>query len=367
MAAGGTGGHMFPGSIVAEELVKRGHRVALITDHRGASFDQLFKGLDKKIIRAGNLSGSLVARFKSLFSIVVGWWQARSFLTKQKADVVVGFGGYPAFPAMLAARISGRPFCLHEQNAVMGRVNKAMAPKAKAIATSFEGTQNIPADAVSKVHLIGNPVRAAFREIENQDQKNKETFSILVVGGSQGARILSDIVPEAVAALNKQDQQILNITQQCRPEDAVRVEARYKALNIDAQCPAFIDDMPMAFAAADIIIARAGALTVSEVAAAGKAAIFVPLAIAVDNHQYYNAEALKKIGGAIIVEEKDFNKDALASEMSALMKDRKIIQQMAKASKQADKSKAIENLADIILDVAQQHNHTSKNNKRVAV
>lgn len=346
MAAGGTGGHMFPGHVLADELIKRGHKVALITDHRGASYPGLFDGIDRRLIKAGNLSGGLWAKLKSAVSIIAGLLSARSYLKERHADMVVGFGGYPAFPAMMAARMMGIPYCLHEQNAVMGRVNRKMAPDAKAIALSFDNTQKVPEGAKSRVQVVGNPVREAFRVPAKPLDEN--AITLMVVGGSQGARILSDTVPAAIQALPSDLKKKLSIVQQCRPEDVARVEAVYRGEGIRATCPSFIEDMPSSYHKADIIIARSGAMTVSEIAAAGKAAILVPLAIAVDNHQYYNACALADQGGAVIIEEKDFNPAHLTKYLTELLAEPEQILTMAQRAATVDHQDAVIRLADMI-------------------
>jgi UDP-N-acetylglucosamine--N-acetylmuramyl-(pentapeptide) pyrophosphoryl-undecaprenol N-acetylglucosamine transferase len=285
IAAGGTGGHFFPAEALSAELAARGRRVVLMTDARtagreGGAFEQ------RLIISGAGIAGRGALRAATaLISIVRGVFEARAALSRLRACAVVGFGGYPAVAPVLAARLLGIPAILHEQNAVLGRANRFLARHARALALSFAETTHVPRGALTV--LTGNPVRPGFAPAPYTPPDGG--MHILVLGGSLGARALSDVVPAAIEGLAGPRPQV---TQQCRPEDLDRVRAAYAKAGIEAELAAFFPDIPRRLAEAQLVIARAGASTVAEIAAVGRPAILIPLPHAIDDHQAANARAL---------------------------------------------------------------------------
>ena len=321
LAAGGTGGHMIPAHALAEELMRRGHRVALVTDDRGARIPGLFEGVQVHILPAGRLAGGPVGWLKALRQIFLGRAMALRLYETFRPAAVIGFGGYPALPALMAAQRDRIPTLVHEQNAVLGRVNRLMAGKVDAIATAYEQVDRLASSQQGKVHLVGNPVRdevLALRDQPYPELGEDGVFRVLVTGGSQGATILSRIVPEGLGMLPEHFRRRLQVTQQCRAEDIEEVRARYAALGIPADLATYIQDMPDKLAWSHLVIARAGASTIAELTAAGRPAILIPLPSATDDHQTANARGMVKAGGARMVSQRAFTPVELAKQMQKL-------------------------------------------------
>ena len=300
LAAGGTGGHMIPAHALAEELIARGHFVALITDDRGARIPGLFEQVPVHILPAGRLAGGLLGWMKAVKNIFAGRAMASRMYETFRPSAVIGFGGYPALPALLAARKDGIPTLVHEQNAVLGRVNRLMASRVDAIATAYPNVQRVGASNAGKVHLVGNPVRdevLALREQPFPPLTEEGIFRVLVIGGSQGATVLSTVVPDGLALLPEHFKRRLQVTQQCRPEDIEEVRRKYASLGIPADLATYLPDLPERLAWSHLIIARAGASTIAELTAAGRPAILVPLPTATDDHQTANAREMAKAVG----------------------------------------------------------------------
>jgi UDP-N-acetylglucosamine--N-acetylmuramyl-(pentapeptide) pyrophosphoryl-undecaprenol N-acetylglucosamine transferase len=351
LAAGGTGGHMVPAHALAEELLARGHRVALITDDRGARIPGLFENVQVHVLPAGRLAGGPVGWLKAVRSILTGRAMALRLYETFLPSAVIGFGGYPAFPALLAARRDRIPTLLHEQNAVLGRVNRLMAGKVDAIATAYADVRRLPAKAADKVHLVGNPVREEIRAIRDQPFpaiSEDGIFRLLVTGGSQGASILSDVVPEGLALLPEHFRRRLQVTQQCRDEDIERVRARYAALGIPADLATYLPDLPERLAWSHLVIARAGASTIAELTAAGRPAILVPLPSATDDHQTFNARSMAKAGGARTIAQAKFTPVELAKQMQKLGLEPDSLAAAAQRAKSAGRPDAARALADLI-------------------
>lgn len=347
IAAGGTGGHMFPALALARQLVERGQPVAMVTDSRGARY--LPDDLSGRVIRAGSPSGGLGQRLAGLWSLLVGTIQSLGIVLGQKPVAAACFGGYASVPAGLAARLFGRPLLLHEQNAVFGRANRLLARLAQAIALSFERTRSLPAGASTVV--TGNPVRPGFA-VAGMAYAPPDTagpFNLLVIGGSQGARIFSDVVPDAVAALPEALRRRLAIVQQCRPEDLERVRTAYAAGDVAAEVAAFFDDMPARMAAAHLLISRAGASSLTEIMATGRPAILVPYAAAADDHQRANAEALSEAGGALMILQREFSAERLGEALEPLLRRPEMLAEMAGRARASYRSDAAERLADAVL------------------
>ncbi|MBT3910035.1 MAG: UDP-N-acetylglucosamine--N-acetylmuramyl-(pentapeptide) pyrophosphoryl-undecaprenol N-acetylglucosamine transferase, partial [Rhodospirillaceae bacterium] len=271
LATGGTGGHVFPAEALAGELSARGFRLALVTDRRGDVFSGVLGDLETHRIRAGGVAGKkLVALIQSGSDLAIGLFQARSLLKRLKPQAVIGFGGYASVPTMLAACFGGYATAIHEQNAVLGRANRLLATRVRRIATCFERVEGLPDETSNKVVFTGMPVRpavAACRDHPYPSLDDDGLCHLLVVGGSQGARVLSDAVPAALGRLPAKLQNRLRITQQCRPEDLDRVRASYSNLKLDATLNSFFADLPERIATAHLVIGRSGASTVAELSA----------------------------------------------------------------------------------------------------
>ena len=351
LAAGGTGGHMIPAHALAEELLARGHRVALITDDRGARIPGLFDNVQVHVLPAGRLSGGPIGWLKAVKSIATGRVMALRLYETFLPSAVIGFGGYPAFPALLAARRDRIPTLIHEQNAVLGRVNRLMAGKVDAIATAYKSVQRLPAKAAGKVRLVGNPVRDQVRALRDQPfplLSEDGIFRVLVTGGSQGASILSQVVPEGLSLLPEHFRRRLQVTQQCRDEDIEAVRARYAALGIPADLATYLPDLPERLAWSHIVIARAGASTIAELTAAGRPAILIPLPSATDDHQTYNAREMAKAGGARMIAQAKFTPIELAKQMQKLGLEPAALAKAAECARSAGRPDAAKDLADLV-------------------
>jgi len=353
MAAGGTGGHMVPAHALAEELMDRGHQVSLITDERGAKIPALFGNVQVNILPAGRLAGGVFGWLKAGRNILAGRAQARHFYRQVRPAAVVGFGGYPALPALLAAQSAGIATVIHEQNAVLGRVNRLLARKVKAIATAYPQVDRLPPASGGKVELVGNPVRDEVLKLRDRAFPKSDTeFNILVTGGSQGATVLSTVVPDGLALLPEPYRGRLNIVQQCRAEDVDRVRARYAELGLKAELATYLADMPERVAKAHLVIARAGASTIAELTAAGRPAILVPLPIATDDHQTANAREMAKEGGARMVPQNEFTPERLASEIAALGLEPDMLAEAAAHARACGRPDATRALADLVERIA---------------
>jgi UDP-N-acetylglucosamine--N-acetylmuramyl-(pentapeptide) pyrophosphoryl-undecaprenol N-acetylglucosamine transferase len=351
LAAGGTGGHMVPAHALAEELLLRGHRVALITDDRGARIPGLFGNVQVHVLPAGRLAGGPAGWLRAARSIMTGRAMALRLYETFLPSAVIGFGGYPAFPALLAARRDRIPTLLHEQNAVLGRVNRLMAGKVDAIAIAYETVQRLPAKAADKVHLVGNPVRdevLALRDLPFPPLTEDGIFRLLVTGGSQGASILSEVVPEGLALLPEHFRRRLQVTQQCRADDIDQARARYAALGIPADLATYLPDLPERLAWAHLVIARAGASTIAELTAAGRPAILVPLPSATDDHQTYNAREMARAGGARMIAQARFTPVELAKQMQKLGLEPAALAKAAERAKAVGRPDAARDLADLV-------------------
>lgn len=351
LAAGGTGGHMMPAHAVAKELMARGHRVALVTDERGARIPGLFDSAQTHILPAGRLSGGPMGWLRAFRAIRDGRAMARRLYDAFEPSAVVGFGGYPALPALLAAHADGIPTLIHEQNAVLGRVNRLVAGRVKAIATAYPDIQRLPRRHRDKVHLVGNPVREevlALRDEPFPVFSEESVLRILVTGGSQGATVLSQVVPAGLALLPISLRQRLQVTQQCRPEDIEQVRATYKAMAIPADLATYIEDMPEKLGWAHLVIARAGASTIAELTAAGRPAILVPLPSATDNHQTFNVREMVQAGGARAIDQGRFTATELAKQMQKLSLEPGALQNAADRARSCGRPDAVTDMADLI-------------------
>jgi UDP-N-acetylglucosamine--N-acetylmuramyl-(pentapeptide) pyrophosphoryl-undecaprenol N-acetylglucosamine transferase len=355
LAAGGTGGHMIPAHALAAELRARGYGVLLITDERGARFPGLFEGVPVHVLPAGRLGGGPIGMLKAVGAVVKGRGEAKRLYREHRPDAVVGFGGYPAFPSLLAASSMNIPTVLHEQNAVLGRVNRLLAGDAEAIGTAFSRIDRLKPKFQDKAVLVGNPVRveiAKLGELPFPPFDEVAPLKILVTGGSQGASILSKVVPAGLGMLAPQLRRRLQVVQQCRPEDIERVRGQYADLGIPAELVTYIEDMPDKFADAHLVIGRAGASTVAELSVAGRPAILVPFAAATDDHQTANAREMVQAGGARAIQEASFTPEVLARQIEALALDPIALANAAARALSVGRPHAARDLADLVERIA---------------
>jgi UDP-N-acetylglucosamine--N-acetylmuramyl-(pentapeptide) pyrophosphoryl-undecaprenol N-acetylglucosamine transferase len=351
IAAGGTGGHFFPAEALAAELVARGHRIVLMTDARsGGLSSPTFAGREQYIIRGAGIAGRGLWRgAKAIGSLAAGVIQARGILSRIDARCVVGFGGYPCVAPILAARLlRHRPaVILQEQNAVLGRANRFLAGRADVLALGFEGTQRVPAGTYTEV--TGNPVRPAIAALSQTGYiAATDRIRLLVLGGSLGARVFSDVVPAALRSLPDTLRARLLVVQQTRPEDLERVKGAYAADGITAELSPFFPNVAARLVAAHLVIARAGASTVAELAVAGRPAILVPLPGAIDDHQSANARALAEAGGAWVIPQPSFTPALLAVRLGELLADPVGLTEVAVAARSHARAGAAARLADIV-------------------
>lgn len=351
LAAGGTGGHMMPAHALASELMARGHHVALITDARGAKIPGLFDGVQTHILPAGRITKNPMSWPKGLMAIRDGRAMALRLFETFKPAAVVGFGGYPAYPALIAAQSASIPTAVHEQNAVLGRVNRLVAGRVAAIATAYPNISRLSQSNKGKVHLVGNPVRASVLALREQGFPPIDAdgvFRLLVTGGSQGASILGDVVPDALALMPLAFRQRLQVTQQCRPEDIDRVRASYASHGIAADLSTYIEDMPEKLGWAHLVIARAGASTIAELTAAGRPAILIPLPSATDDHQTHNVREMVSAGGARAIAQANFTSTELAKQMQKLALEPGALENAAARAKSVGRPNATSDLADLV-------------------
>ena len=346
LAAGGTGGHMVPAHALARELRDRGHKVALVTDARGAKIPGLFEGVATHVLPAGRLTGKPTSWVPGVRAILAGRTQARGLYRQRKPAAVVGFGGYPAYPALAAAFGMGVKTAVHEQNAVLGRVNRLVAGRVDAIATSYPDTARVRPRCEDKVRLVGNPVRAEVIAIGTQPfPAVGDTLNLLVTGGSQGATVMSRMVPAAIGLLPQDIRKSFKIVQQGRAEDVDAVRAAYKKLGVAAEVATYLTDLPERLAVAHLVIGRAGASTISELTAAGRPAILIPLPSAMDDHQTANAREMADAGGAIVLTEAHATPQLLAEAIQDLAAR---LPEAAAASLSVGRPEAVKLLADLV-------------------
>ena len=352
LAAGGTGGHMFPAQALARELLARGRPVALVTDQRGGGFGPDLPQVETHRISAGGVAGSgLVKKLKGLASLGLGYLQARRLLKGLDAQVVVGFGGYASVPTVLAGSHAGLRVVLHEQNAVAGRANRLLAGRAHAIATCFERVGGLRPSDRRKVTVTGNPVRPAIAELGRRPYAvpgKSDRLNLLVVGGSQGARVFNTLVPEAVRLLPEDLRRRLDLSQQVPGQALDEVAAVYRDCGVAAKLAGFFDDVPARLAAAHLVICRSGASTTAELAAAGRPAILVPYPSAIDDHQTANARALVDAGAAWMMPEASLNAQALAERLESLLRAPALLTRAAHCAAAAATNGAAGRLADLV-------------------
>lgn len=351
LAAGGTGGHMVPAAALATELTRRGHRVALVSDERGVRFPDLFDGIQTHVLPAGRLSGGPIGWVKAGRQMLAGRSMAIELYKTFRPSAVIGFGGYPALPALLAAFAQKVPTIIHEQNAVLGRVNRLVAGSVHAIATSYERVDRLKDKHVPKTHLVGNPVRTsvmALRERPYPTLDEEGIFRVLVTGGSQGASILSQVVPDGLALLPVAFRRRMQVTHQARIEDIDAVRGKYAEHGIPAEIATYLPDLPDRLAWSHVVIARAGASTIAELTAAGRPAILVPLPSATDDHQTANCREIVAAGGGRSIQQAQFTAPELAKQIQKLGLDPAALANAAARARSCGRPFAVRDLADLV-------------------
>lgn len=352
LAAGGTGGHLFPAQALAEELARKGYVIDLLTDERARDYGKDFPASHVHVIPSASLSLAeplkLPLRFLRLGR---GYMLARKLLASQRPAAVVGFGGYPSLPPLLAASHLRIPAIIHEQNAVMGRANRLLASRVGAIATSFEKVEGIPSNSRAKVHFTGNPVRnlvlaAAGRPYEMIGKKGK--IRMLAFGGSQGAKFFSDILPSALALLPVALRRRLAVTQQCRAEDLTRVRSAYEATGIEATLGSFFSDLPDIMAQSHLVISRSGASTIAELGVVGRPALLVPLPGAIDNDQLNNARSFAAAGAGVLIEQKEAEEGRISALLQELLDAPERLKEAAAAARRHGRPDAAKRLAALV-------------------
>lgn len=351
LTAGGTGGHIYPADALASELIKRGYQVVLFTDERGLNN---YKGklgeIENKAISSGSVVGkSVFTKIKSLLKVSLGVTQAFIELFKRHPVCVVGFGGYASFPTAIAAILHGVPLIIHEQNSVMSRTNRILARFSSFAAQSFNNVKNTPSTVKSV--LTGMPVRESIvnlfeKKYKPVDENGK--INLVIIGGSQGAQVFAELIPDAIALLSKEEQGKLNIYQQCRKGEEDLVNDKYKNLATNVVVKSFFDNMPELYEKASIIVSRSGASSVYEIAVAGVPSILVPLPTSADNHQYFNAVEFVGTGGGIVLEQKDFSAEVLSKYLSKFIAEPQTLIKMSGEVKKKAIIDAASRLADLV-------------------
>ncbi|MCI0598157.1 MAG: undecaprenyldiphospho-muramoylpentapeptide beta-N-acetylglucosaminyltransferase [Beijerinckiaceae bacterium] len=363
VAAGGTGGHLFPAAALSHALAARGFEVHLVTDERAAKLGTGFPARAIHQVAAASPSGgSILSRWRAVLTLFRGTMAARKLFRRIRPCVVVGFGGYPAVPPVLAATGLRVPALLHEGNAVIGRANRFLAAKVNAIAKGFDALDGLPKNLAAKAYLTGNPVRPMVIEAARTPFPDwtDGKLRVLVTGGSQGARVFSDIVPAAIRLMPEDLRRKLSIVQQARGEDIERVREMYTELGMDAEVSSFFPDLPARIAQAHLVIARAGASTVSELAVIGRPAILVPLPHAIDQDQAANAKEFAATGAATVVAQSVFSPQWLATALAEAQGDRAALAARAEAAKRAGIPDASERLARLVLSLVNDEDRTNE-------
>ncbi len=363
LATGGTGGHLFPAAALAEALARRGCQLALFTDKRSVTLPPALAELPIERLPGTGVAGrGLLGKVAAIASLLRGAMIARGKLRRLRPAAVVGFGGYASVPTVLAAGRLGIPTIIHEQNAVIGRANRVAVAKAKAVCTSFEIVAGLAANVGGHSIRTGNPVRAAIAALREQPYPTPipgGPLSLLITGGSQGARVFGDIVPAAVALLSEDERQRLRVVQQCRPEQIDQVRQAYAQIGFEAELQPYFADMAERIGAAHLMIGRSGATTVAELTAAGRPSILVPYPFATDDHQTANAEAVASAGGAWLMPQDGFTANALAALIKRLLEDPRTLEEAASCARAIGIVDAAERLAGVVAQYLPETNGNS--------
>lgn len=356
IAAGGTGGHMFPAQAFADEMRARGWATALVTDERGRKYAESFHADFRQEVEAATFGSKMPHKLVgAALKLRKGTREAARLFAEKRPALVAGFGGYPSYPSLSAARAQKIPLIIHEQNSVLGRVNRLFATSAKFVACGFDRLDRLPAGATANKRVVGNPVRApilAVRDKPYPQPTDDGPLRILVTGGSQGARLFGEVIPAAIAGLPDSLRSRLEVVQQARQEQLDDVRAAYKEAGVKARAESFFSDMQDQLAAAHLVIARAGASTVTELAVAGRPSILVPLKIAMDDHQTANAEGMVAAGAADVVSEDKFVPAALTALLKERLSNGAVLTARARSAHALGRPNAARELANLAEDAA---------------
>jgi UDP-N-acetylglucosamine--N-acetylmuramyl-(pentapeptide) pyrophosphoryl-undecaprenol N-acetylglucosamine transferase len=355
IAAGGTGGHLFPAAAFAEEMFRRDWRVILMTDARGRRYAEGFPAERIEDVAAATISANPITAIPAALKIFRGINEAKRRFSELPPSLVAGFGGYPSFPALMAARAHKVPILIHEQNSVLGRVNRSMATSARIVACGFERLDRLPASVADRKRVVGNPVRLpilAVRERPYPDAPAGGRLNLLIIGGSQGARLFGEVIPAAIALLPQALRGRLDVVHQVREEQLAAAREVYAKANVKAEVEPFFKDMGLRLGAAHLVISRAGASSVTELQVAGRPAILVPFAAAADDHQTANAEGLTAVGAADLFTEQELEPAALAAALERRLADPHGLAVRAAAARASAKPEAAKSLADLAESVA---------------
>ncbi len=355
ISAGGTGGHMFPAEALARDLIDRGYRVALATDMRGKKYEPFADGIPVYVLKSGAMKSGLLGKIKSVMALGVGVLQARKLVDKLKPAVVVGFGGYPSFPALHAAQKKNIPTIIHEANAVLGRANVYLAPKADRIAVAWPNISGLDESDSVRTIITGNPVRPDIAALYNKPYpvlEQEGVLRIFVMGGSLGASVFGDVLPKMVDNLSAAHKARLKIIQQCRTENIDEVKKAYKEAGVDAELKTFFDDVPEQLEKCHLFIGRSGASTVSEVATAGRPAIFVPYPHHKDQQQKRNADAIFDVGGAWVMTQDGFTVEALLARIETFLQSPESLFNAAENARTCGKPDAARKLGNVVTALA---------------
>lgn len=357
LTAGGSGGHLFPALALAGELLRRGYEVDLITDNRTSPYGSNFPGRGVHKVPAATFRGkSPIEAMKMVATNSNGFKMAYDIMGDLKPKAMVGFGGYPTIPPVLAALARGIPSMIHEQNSVMGRANRFLAPMVKAIGISFEDTKFLEGKLSEKSYVTGTPLRDAILEMRGgtyQPPQTGQPVNLLCFGGSQGARYFSDIMPVALQILPQELRDRLMVVQQCREEDIDRVFDSYEVASVAAELATFFEDLPFRMAAAHLVVSRSGATTIAELSALGRPAVLVPLPHSVDNDQLENATRFEKAGAGWCFEQAIMTPERLAGTLRRLFEEPATLARAASRSKSLARYDAVARLADLVVTLAE--------------
>lgn len=351
LAAGGTGGHLFPAIALAEELLAQGHKVTLAVDERTANY-KFPEGVTVKVLAVKSPSGGLTQKIQAVLGLLKSVVQLWGIMQQNPPQVVVGFGGYPSFPALAMAMARGIPLVLHEQNRFLGKANRMAANKAKAIALSFPGTRGIAPQNESKCVAVGNPPRhemQALYAVPYEAPQEGQPIELLVFAGSQGARLFSEVVPAAIGKLPENLRSRLRVTQQCRAEDIEKARAEYAAQGVSAEIAPFFHDIPQRLQKAHLVVCRSGASTITELTMAARPAIYIPLAIAADDHQTFNAQYMEENHAGWLLPQSLFEADSLAARLEHCLSNPQLLQQTATAARALAWPDAAKKLAGVVI------------------
>lgn len=355
LSAGGTGGHMFPASALAKDLLSRGFRVELVTEARGRKFTGDFGDIPIHMIHSGTLRPGFAGKVRGVMGLGLGIIQAMQVLKRERPAVVVGFGGYPSFPAVFAAQRMRIPTIIHEQNAILGRANAMLAPKADRIALSMSHIHGLDESDVPRATVTGNPIRDQVAALYSKPYPTVQPdgiIRIVIMGGSLGAHIFSEIMPEALAKLSPAHRSRIEIVQQCRPDDLQAVRAAYENAGIHAELHEFIKDIPGELAQAHLVIGRSGASTVAEVTTAGRPAIFVPYPYHPDQQQKINADAVADVGGAWVMTQNGFTPEAVLARIETFLQNPEILFRAAENARSIGRPDAARRLGNLVTAIA---------------